>query len=374
MSDGRLHVVTVAGARPNFMKVAPLSWAFRRRPEVRHRIVHTGQHYDDNMSASFFRDLDIDPPEVNLAVGSGSHARQTADIMTGFEEVLLRDRPDLVIVVGDVNSTIACALTAVKMGIPVAHVEAGLRSFDRSMPEEVNRVLTDAISDVLFVTEPSGVVNLRREGVPDDRVHLVGNVMIDTLLRCRGLAERSAAADRLGLGGRRYGVVTLHRPANVDDPERLQRFMEAFGRVGRDCPLVFPVHPRTRTRLGGAGDVREGAVRLAEPMPYVEFLGLLAGASLILTDSGGIQEEAVVLGVPCLTLRENTERPLTVEVGANRLVGSDTERLVREALEILAGGWSRPAVPSSWDGRAAERIVDIIVRRYAAVPAGGPHP
>jgi UDP-N-acetylglucosamine 2-epimerase (non-hydrolysing) len=361
-----LDVMSIAGARPNFMKVAPLAHALASREGVRHRIVHTGQHYDRNMSELFFRELGIPEPWRNLEVGSGSHARQTADIMTRFETVLLEDRPDVVVVVGDVNSTIACALVATKLQVPVAHVEAGLRSFDRTMPEEINRVLTDSLSDVLFVTEPSGVANLAREGVAADRIHLVGNVMIDTLLAFRARSRKSDVLERIGVAEKAFGLVTLHRPSNVDDPRHLRGILEALMDIARRVPLVFPVHPRTAQQIRAAGfdpgDL-SGFV-LCEPQGYVDFLRLMEAARIILSDSGGIQEEACILGTPCLTLRENTERPITVEMGLNRLVGRDPEAIRREAFAVLDGGASVHRVPDLWDGRAAERIADILVNRY----------
>jgi UDP-N-acetylglucosamine 2-epimerase (non-hydrolysing) len=361
-----LDVLSVAGARPNFMKIAPLSWRLRELEGVRHRIVHTGQHYDRNMSQVFFEQLGIDEPWRNLNVGSASHAKQTADIMAAFEPVLDEDPPSVVVVVGDVNSTIACALVAVKKGIPVAHVEAGLRSFDRSMPEEINRILTDAISDTLFVTENAGRENLRREGVDDGRIHMTGNVMIDTLLRLLGHARKSDVLGRLGVERKNFCVLTLHRPSNVDDSGKLRGIIDALRDVARECPIVFPVHPRTRARFADAGFDPSSApgIRLCEPQSYVDFLALMDGARLLITDSGGIQEEACVLKVPCLTLRENTERPVTVEIGINRLVGSDPARIRTEAQRLLREGLRDVQVPPLWDGRAAERIVDVLVARY----------
>jgi UDP-N-acetylglucosamine 2-epimerase (non-hydrolysing) len=355
-----MRLIAVAGARPNFMKVAPLMWEIGRRSDIEAYLVHTGQHYDERMSRLFFEELAIPRPDVDLEVGSASHAIQTAEVMKRFERVVLEQRPDAVVVVGDVNSTIACALTAVKLGVPVAHVEAGLRSFDRTMPEEINRILTDAISRWLFVTEPSGVENLRREGVPKDRVFLVGNVMIDTLLACRDLSARSTILDDLHLSGRVFAVLTLHRPANVDDPAVLAEILAAIGRIQRELPIVFPVHPRTRKALE---DQRLGAMPgliLTEPLGYLDFMKLLAEARLVLTDSGGIQEETTVLGVPCLTLRNNTERPITIEQGTNHLVGLDPERIVAEARRVLSGPPKPGQVPDLWDGRAAARIVDVL--------------
>ena len=365
--DVELDVISIAGARPNFMKVAPLVRALESYPGVRHRLVHTGQHYDENMSQLFFTELGMPRPWRNLEVGSGSHAVQTAEIMVRFEEVLLEDPADVVVVVGDVNSTIGCALVAVKRGIPVAHVEAGLRSFDRTMPEEINRLLTDAISDALFVTEPSGMENLAREGVPEDRVFLTGNVMIDTLLASRERARQSTVLDRLGLGEKGYGVLTLHRPSNVDDEATLRGLLGVLGEIGARRPLVFPVHPRTRARLETLGIplAREDGFVLCDPLGYLDFLRLMEGAALILTDSGGIQEEACILEVPCLTLRKNTERPVTVDVGMNRLVGTDHDAIRRAAAEVLDGRPPAQRRPELWDGRAAERIARILWDRYA---------
>jgi UDP-N-acetylglucosamine 2-epimerase (non-hydrolysing) len=355
-----VNIVVVVGARPNFMKVAPLMWEMGRRAEIDAYLVHTGQHYDERMSKLFFEELKIPRPDIDLGVGSGSHAAQTAEVMKRFEPVVIEQRPDAVVVVGDVNSTIACALTAVKLGVPVAHVEAGLRSFDRTMPEEINRILTDAISHWLFVTEPSGVANLRHEGVPEERIHLVGNVMIDTLLACRELSRRSSILDELFLADRPFGVLTLHRPANVDDPDVLKGIMAAIDQLQRKLPIVFPVHPRTRKALEKHDLAALPGLIITEPLGYLDFIKLLAEARLVLTDSGGIQEETTVLGVPCLTLRTNTERPITVEQGTNQLVGLDPERIVAASLEVLERPSRAARIPDLWDGRAAGRILDIL--------------
>jgi UDP-N-acetylglucosamine 2-epimerase (non-hydrolysing) len=355
-----MKLMVVAGARPNFMKVAPLMWEIARRENVDAYLVHTGQHYDERMSRLFFEELKIPRPDVDLGVGSASHAVQTAEVMKRLEPVVLEQRPDAVVVVGDVNSTIACALTAVKLGVPVAHVEAGLRSFDRTMPEEINRILTDAISLWLFVTEPSGVENLRREGAPEDRIFLVGNVMIDTLLTCRKLSQCSAILEELGLTARPYGVLTLHRPATVDDWQVLGGVLRAIGRLQAELPIVFPVHPRTRKALESRDLQRMPGLILTEPLGYLDFMKLLAGARLVLTDSGGIQEETTVLGVPCLTLRKNSERPITIEQGTNTLVGLDPEKIVAVALRTLAEPHRPGRVPDLWDGGAASRIVDVL--------------
>jgi UDP-N-acetylglucosamine 2-epimerase (non-hydrolysing) len=360
-----MKIVVVAGARPNFMKIAPLMWEFGRRADVEVCLVHTGQHYDQAMSRLFFDELRIPRPDVNLEVGSASHAVQTAEVMKRFEPIVLERQPDAVVVVGDVNSTVACALTAVKLGVPVAHVEAGLRSFDRTMPEEINRVLTDAISHWLFVTERSGVANLRREGLADDRIFFVGNVMIDTLLACRELSRRSPIVEDLGLSERGYAVLTLHRPANVDDPAVFRGLMAAVGRLQRELPIVFPVHPRTRKALNGEAAAGIPRLRLTDPLGYLDFMRLVGAARLVLTDSGGIQEETTVLGVPCLTLRSNTERPITVEQGTNVLVGLDPERIIAAGLRALAEPSVRGRVPELWDGRAAARIADILTGRRA---------
>lgn len=362
--DDRKEVLLIAGARPNFMKIAPIAEAMGADATLRPTVVHTGQHYDRAMSDLFFEQLGIPEPEVRLGVGSGSHAVQTAEIMTRFETVLLERSPAAVLVVGDVNSTIAASLVAVKLGIPVAHVEAGLRSGDRRMPEEINRILTDSISRWLFVTEPSGSENLVREGVAEDRIHHVGNVMIDTLLRCR---ERAAALDtpgKLGLERGGYAVLTLHRPSNVDRARGLRDLLAPIVALAERMPVVFPVHPRTRKTLEAAGITETAGLRMLDPVGYLEFLGLMESARMVLTDSGGIQEETTVLGVPCITMRENTERPVTVEEGTNRLVGVDPDdiaRAIREVLESDVAG----RVPALWDGRAAERIVAVLAREIA---------
>ncbi len=352
-----MKVLHVAGARPNFPKIAPLVRAFEARG-VAAPVCHTGQHYDEKLSRLFFEELAIPRPKWDLEVGSGSHAAQTAAVMERFEKVLLAETPDVVLVVGDVNSTMACALVASKLGIATAHVEAGLRSFDRTMPEETNRVVTDAICDLLYCSEPSGVENLRREGVPAWRIVLAGNVMIDTLLAHRERALALGVPASMGLPAR-YGVVTLHRPANVDAAADAARLLDALERTARLVPLVFPMHPRTRAAFErhGLGGRLAGAVRTEEPLGYLEFLGLVAGSALVLTDSGGVQEETTVLGVPCLTLRENTERPATVTSGTNRIVGTlpaDIEGAARAALS----GPPAARTPDLWDGRAAVRIVD----------------
>ena len=355
-----MNILTVAGARPNFMKVAPLIREMRQRAGVGTYFVHTGQHYDEKMSRLFFEELQLPHPDIDLQVGSASHAVQTADVMKRFEPVLQAQRPDAVLVVGDVNSTLACSITAVKAGIPVAHVEAGLRSFDRSMPEEINRVLTDQISQWLFVTERSGVENLLREGISRDHIFLVGNVMIDTLLACRQRSENSTILDQLGLGTRTFGVLTLHRPANVDDPLIFRRLLTAIARLQRELPIVFPVHPRTRKVLDDSLFREMPNLILADPLGYLDFMKLLANARIVLTDSGGIQEETTVLKVPCLTLRNNTERPITIEQGSNHLVGLDPEQIIATGLQVLAAPLPPERLPELWDGHAAKRIIDIL--------------
>jgi UDP-N-acetylglucosamine 2-epimerase (non-hydrolysing) len=355
-----MNLTVVAGARPNFMKVAPIMWEVARRPGVRARLVHTGQHYDEKMSKLFFEQLRIPKPDVDLEVGSGSHAVQTAEVMKRFEPVILEQKPDAVVVVGDVNSTIACALTAVKLGVPVAHVEAGLRSFDRTMPEEVNRILTDAISRWLFVSEASGLANLQNEGVDAGRVFFVGNVMIDTLVACRDQFEASLDLSSLGVRANGYVVLTLHRPANVDDPAVFSGLLRAIEAVQRDLPVVFPVHPRTRKAFA-AQSVNLPNVKLIEPLGYLEFMKLVSHARFVMTDSGGIQEETTYLGVPCLTLRNNTERPSTVDHGTNVLVGLDPDRIIAAAGEAATRGRAVHKVPELWDGHAARRIIDVLL-------------
>ncbi len=357
-------ILNVVGARPNFMKIAPIAAAMRNAG-LPHLLVHTGQHYDEKMSEVFFRQLGIPEPDLNLEVGSGSQAAQTAEIMKRFEPVLLEKRPDLVLVVGDVNSTMACALVAVKMGIAVAHVEAGLRSFDRTMPEEINRLVTDAIADLLFVSEPSGLENLKREGVPGERVHFVGNVMIDTLLHHRAAAEKSDIVRRLGLdAGRPYALVTLHRPSNVDEPAKLGALLRALAELSNDLTVVFPIHPRTVKNAAAAGFDRElSRLRTSDPLPYLDFLHLMSHARLVITDSGGVQEETTVLGVACLTVRDNTERPATIHSGTNRLVGSNPAAMLEAARQSLACPPPSGRLPELWDGKASERIVEVLLRQ-----------
>ncbi len=356
----------VAGARPNFMKLAPVVRALLAVGGVQARIVHTGQHYDPSMNDVFFEELGIPAPDVHLDVGSGSHGVQTARIIERYETHLMERRPSGTVVFGDVNSTVACALAAVKLGIPVAHVEAGLRSFDRSMPEEINRILTDAVANLLLVSEPSGVTNLRHEGVEEDRIRLVGNVMIDTLFSNLEAARARSMPARLGLEGRRYGFVTLHRPSNVDDEQTLSRLLNLLHDLSKNLPLVFAIHPRTvaaarRMNLGDlVAEGQDGLICLG-PQPYLDTLSLVSSASIVLTDSGGLQEETSVLGVPCLTLRENTERPVTVSLGTSRLVGNDPALIRAGFHEVLIGRWRRGEPIPLWDGRAGERVAAELV-------------
>ncbi len=367
-SDGPLRILCIVGARPNFMKIAPLMRVFRSAPETFDaRLVHTGQHYDEAMKDAFFRQLNIPEPDIDLGVGSGSHAVQTAEIMRRFEPVLDDLAPDFVLVVGDVNSTIACALVATKKDIAVVHVEAGLRSGDRRMPEEINRVLTDQISDLLFTTEPDGESNLLHEGVAAERIHFVGNVMIDTLLANRERAVPAAATlsgiPRFSSDVSNFGVLTLHRPSNVDDPVVLQRLLEALVDLSERVPLVFPIHPRTRARIAETGLsplLENSRIGLTEPLGYLQLLGLMSEARLVLTDSGGLQEETTALGVPCITLRENTERPITVTQGTNTIVGTDVAKIRACFDDVLATGGKAGRVPALWDGRAAERIAVVL--------------
>jgi UDP-N-acetylglucosamine 2-epimerase (non-hydrolysing) len=361
-----MKILHVVGARPNFMKVAPILAEVRRRPGIRQVLVHTGQHYDEKMSDVFFQDLGMPAPDVHLGVGSGSHAQQTAKVMIAVEPVLLAERPDVVVVAGDVNSTLAVALVAAKLGIRIAHVEAGLRSRDWSMPEEVNRVLTDRLSHLLFTPSRDGDENLVREGIDPARIHLVGNVMIDSLRAALPCAKASRVHAQLGISKRAYALATLHRPSNVDDPESLAKVLGALAEVAARLPVVFPIHPRTRARLSADPRLRERAalaraLQLVDPLGYLDFLALVAEARFVLTDSGGIQEETTALGVPCLTLRENTERPVTVEVGTNTLVGTDPAQIVPQAIAVLEGRGKTGRVPDLWDGHAAERIARILV-------------
>src|SRR6266403_1628024 len=408
---GAMKILTVVGARPNFMKAAPIIAAIKEhngrlladsadRPEpqvetIRHILVHTGQHYDDLMSGSFFSDLSLPKPDIHLGVGSGSHAAQTAEIMKKFEEVLLGEKPDVVVVVGDVNSTLACALVTSKISFDsdgsrpvIAHVEAGLRSFDRSMPEEVNRILTDHVSDLLFVTEESGLQNLGNEGVSADKIHFVGNTMIDSLLHFKEKAEASTILEKLGFLGQgrkngeansstRYALLTLHRASNVDNRDVFLNIMAGLEELATDCPVVFPVHPRTRRRItefgfelslgksAGKHRAKEHGpgMIVTDPLGYLDFLCLMKHASLVVTDSGGIPVATTILGIPCVTVRENTERPVTIESGTNTIAGTKTDA-IKDAIRRQLGGNRDNGVPKNWDGRAGERIIDILVRRH----------
>lgn len=366
MDRKRIKIILIAGARPNFMKIAPLTHEFKKHNDIEALLVHTGQHYDENMSRLFFRDLNIPEPDINLGVGSGSQAYQTAEIMKRFEPVLEKERPDLVIVVGDVNSTIACALTAVKLGVKVAHVEAGLRSFDRTMPEEINRLLTDAISDYLFTTEPSAEKNLLKEGIDRKKIYFVGNVMIDTLLKFKDKAGQSDILDELGLDSAPFGILTLHRPSNVDNKKHLSLIIDALNEIQKKIKIVFPIHPRTQQRLeefklSSELERLKNIVR-TEPLGYLDFMKLMMESSLVLTDSGGTQEETTILRIPCVTMRENTERPITVERGSNVIVGTGKEKIIAESIRATNGSRNGKPLPELWDGKAAKRIVDILAR------------
>jgi UDP-N-acetylglucosamine 2-epimerase (non-hydrolysing) len=372
-SKADIHLV--AGARPNFMKIAPLLAQLQKYPSFHPVLIHTGQHYDEAMSRAFFQDLKLRPPDVNLGVGSGSQAQQTGRIMVAYEHVVLDRPPDLVMVVGDVNSTVACSLVAAKVHVPVAHVEAGLRSFDRTMPEEINRILTDAISDFLFTTCSDADQNLLREGIPPEKVFFVGNVMIDSLMRVRERAQRSNILEKLGLHPSEYALMTLHRPSNVDQKSTLRGILGAVEEIQTHLPVVFPVHPRSRKMFAHFGLQERIAamerLHLLDPVGYIDFVRLMDRARLVLTDSGGVQEETTVLGIPCLTLRQNTERPVTVRQGTNRVVGSDPVRIVAETRRILGEEAPGPKIPQRWDGAAANRIVDILLEKMFASPKGG---
>jgi len=380
------RIINVVGARPNFMKIAPIIREMDKTPGIDWFLVHTGQHYDVQMSEAFFQELMIPRPQINLEIGSGSHARQTGQIMMAFEDVCLRERPDLVVVVGDVNSTVACSLVASKLHIPVAHIEAGLRSFDRKMPEEINRIVTDVLSTYLFTTCDDADENLIREGVRPEKIFQVGDVMIDTLYHHLDRIQGMDIWHRMGLEDKGYAVLTLHRPSNVDDREVLGEIIGALVRVAREVPIVFPAHPRTRQaieRFGygrsfrffdlahSAGDVgragpeiRGPGVWCCDPLGYLAFQNLVTHAGFIMTDSGGIQEETTVLGIPCLTLRDTTERPVTITQGTNLLLGHDGDRIVKEARKILRGEGKRGTSPPLWDGKASERIVHIVAKEF----------
>lgn len=371
----------VAGARPNFMKIAPILRAIMNfnntasHFKIKKRLIHTGQHYDFSMSGVFFKDLNLERPDIYIGVGSGSHGEQTGRIMIEFEKICIREKPDLVLVVGDVNSTLACSIIAAKLCIPIAHVEAGLRSFDRSMPEEINRIVTDCLSDFLFTTCQGADENLRREGVPKEKIFFVGNVMADTLLKFKADIESQV---KVNITEKDYALLTLHRPSNVDNREIFRNILKALQKVSQRIPIIFPVHPRTKKQIKSFGYVRyfnllksdisslkelKSSINLLDPLSYLEFLYLMSHAKFVLTDSGGIQEETTILGTPCLTIRENTERPITIEEGTNVLVGTDPAKIIRESFNILSGKGKAGRVPKFWDGEASERIVKILSKK-----------
>lgn len=361
----KLKIINIVGARPNFMKIAPIMRAYTHHRDIEPVLVHTGQHYDEKMSDLFFRELEIPQPDINLDVGSASHAVQTAEIMKAFEPVVLEHKPDAVLVVGDVNSTIACGLVTVKLGFKLVHVEAGLRSGDRTMPEEINRILTDSISDLLFCTEQSGVDNLLKEGIPSDKIHFAGNVMIDTLLKNAKKAEDSDILSRFNLEKKNYAVVTLHRPSNVDNPSIFSGILESLNVIQSDIPVIFPVHPRTLQNIkkfsGNNLLEKMPDLHLIDPLGYLDFLKLMSNARVVLTDSGGIQEETTILKVPCLTLRENTERPVTTVLGSNCIVGTNPDMIIGAYKKLSVGDWRKSSIPPLWDGNASERIVKILL-------------
>ena len=379
-AGGSLHhmlkLLIVAGARPNFMKIAPIVAAIRRRSdEFQSFIVHTGQHYDEAMSDAFFRDLNLPAPDVDLGVGSGSHAAQTAGVMSAFEPVVMKERPDWVVVVGDVNSTLACALVCAKLRVKVAHVEAGLRSRDRNMPEEINRLLTDQIADLLLTPSRDADANLRNEGIPEERIRFVGNIMIDSLRQQLERAQQSPVLEKLNLAEGNYGVLTLHRPSNVDEQQAFARILDALAEIVTQLPVIFPAHPRAQKMIEELGLTHRVAAmkgfRMIDPIGYLDFLRLMSGARLVLTDSGGIQEETTVLGIPCITLRENTERPITVEMGTNTIAGTDTTKIVAAARRALDKPPDKTTlrIPEYWDGHTADRILDAMSEPSAV--AGG---
>ncbi len=356
-------IISVVGARPNFIKIAPVHKAFTQyKDTVQHLICHTGQHFDKKMSSIFFSELNIPKPDFSLGIGSGSHAEQTARIMISFEKILMQEKPDLIIVPGDVNSTLAASLTATKLHIPVAHIEAGLRSFDRNMPEEINRILTDEISELLFVTEESGIKNLKKEGIPESRIFFTGNVMIDSLIHFLPKIEKSPILYKLGVKKKNYILSTFHRPSNVDDPIHLKEILDQLKRISRIYPIIFPMHPRTRNNIDRFGLTQHipKEIILLDPLGYIDFLALTKEATLVLTDSGGIQEETTFMGVPCITVRNNTERPVTCNIGTNYLAGQNYEKATDIAIEILNGKGKTGKIPALWDGKAAERIVQIV--------------
>ncbi len=371
-----IRLAMVAGARPNFMKVAPLMKALADDPDFDVILIHTGQHYDDNMSGQFFRELGIAAPQYHLEVGSGTHAQQTAEVMKRIEPVFEEVKPVAVVVVGDVNSTAAAALVAKKLGIDVVHVEAGLRSFDRSMPEEINRIVTDSIADLFLITEESGRTNLLKENIAPEKIHLVGNLMIDSLRQNLEKARQSHIVERLGVKGKPYGVVTLHRPANVDDPNALTEILGALSVIAETLPLMWPMHPRARSRITASGISLASGLRILEPLGYLEFLCLEANSTVVLTDSGGVQEETTALGVNCLTLRDNTERPVTIELGTNRLAGTSKVSILT-AWEEMQRTASKRETPPLWDGEAGARCREVLRQLYskdaAPIPTQGRH-
>lgn len=361
-------IISVVGARPNFMKIAPLHRAFlNHRSHIIHKICHTGQHFDANMSAVFFDELGLPEPDFFLGVGGGGHAEQTGKVMIAFEKICLEEKPDLVVVVGDVNSTLAASLVAVKLGISVIHIESGLRSFDKNMPEEINRILTDSISDFLFVTEQSGLDNLLKEGVASEKIFFVGNTMIDNLVYSLPRIANSSIVKDSGLTPGNYAVATFHRPSNVDDDEKLRELLPGLNRLSEKIDIVFPMHPRTRKNLDKNNLIKEigSRITITNPLGYLDFMALVKNARLVLTDSGGIQEETTYLRKPCITLRDSTERPVTIDLGTNFLVGSDIAEAIRTAEEILINGGKKGEIPPLWDGNAAERIADIIMEKIA---------
>lgn len=362
-----MRILNIVGARPNLVKIAPLLREMRNHSAIEPILVHTGQHYDEKLSDIFFRQMGIPEPDVNLEVGSGSHAWQTSEILRKIEPVIIERKPDCVLVVGDVNSTVAASLAAAKLGVTVVHVEAGLRSFDRSMPEEINRIVTDALADYLFVTEEDAIENLIREGKRREQIFFVGNVMIDALQHFLPVAQKSKIAGELGLansnGNQSYALLTLHRPSNVDNAETLAALLTAIGEIAQKLPVIFPVHPRTQERMREAHAKSTEGIRFVPPLGYLDFLSLMSRARIVLTDSGGIQEETTALGVPCLTLRENTERPVTVTEGTNELVGQDPQKIIQAAQAILAGKTKKGQVPRNWDGQASKRIVEILLSK-----------
>jgi len=377
--------MNIVGARPNFMKIAPIVKVMAAYPQLHPILIHTGQHYDISMSRAFFEDLELPEPDIYLGVGSGSHAVQTAKIMVEFEKVVEQEKPDLIVVVGDVNSTLACSVVAAKLLVPIAHVEAGLRSFDRTMPEEINRIVTDALSQYLFTTSEDANVNLKKEGISEEKIFFVGNVMIDSLLQHLEKARKTDILHRLRLTKPSrlaveeapidYAVLTLHRPSNVDNPEIFLRIIQGLTEVSKHLPIIFPVHPRTQKQIAAFGylsffknlqdhpvESTQGFIGVTDPLGYLDFLHLMSRAKLVLTDSGGLQEETTALGIPCLTLRENTERPVTITEGTNTLVGTDTAKIIAESYKILQGEGKAGRIPRLWDGKTADRIVEILAR------------